>query len=105
MSKEPIIPGDPSKWTASYSPAVAVSLGKILFVSGQVAFDQEGNVVGKGDIVAQTRKIFENIRVILNKAGADFEDVVQPFLTAMKKAGDMIFYPLIKKAALQCRMN
>lgn len=77
MSKEPIIPGDPSKWTASYSPAVAVSLGKILFVSGQVAFDQEGNVVGKGDIVAQTRKIFENIRVILNKAGADFEDVVK----------------------------
>lgn len=77
MSKEPIFPGDPSKWTASYSPAVAVSLGKMLFVSGQVAFDQEGNVVGKGDIVAQTRKIFENIRAILKKAGADFEDVVK----------------------------
>lgn len=77
MSKEPIIPGDPSKWTAGYSPAVAVSSEKILFVSGQVAFDQEGNVVGKGDIVAQARMIFENIRLILKKAGADFKDVVK----------------------------
>jgi len=77
MSKEPIIPGDPSKWTASYSPAVAVSSGKILFVSGQVAFDQEGNVIGKGDMVAQARMIFENIRLILKKAGADFKDVVK----------------------------
>jgi reactive intermediate/imine deaminase len=77
MTREVIYPGDPEKWTATYSPAVAVSAAKLLFISGQVAFDEEGNVVGKGDIVAQARRIFENLRVLLNKAGADFKDVIQ----------------------------
>jgi len=77
MSKEAIYPGDPVTWTACYSPAVAVSAGKWLFISGQVAFDDEGNVVGKGDIVAQARKIFDNFGALLGKAGADFKDVVK----------------------------
>jgi len=64
--------------TASYCPAVAVSAGKkFLFISGEVAFEDRGKVVGQRDIVAQVRKIFENLRVILNKAGADFKDVVK----------------------------
>ena len=77
MSAEAIYPGEPEKWQASYSPGVAVSAGRFLFISGQVAFDDEGKVVGGGDIVAQARKIFENLRVILNKAGTDFKDVVK----------------------------
>jgi len=77
MLKEPIFPGDPADWTSSYSPAVAVSAGTILFISGQVAFDLDGNVIGKGDVVAQARKIFENIGAILKKAGADFGNIVK----------------------------
>lgn len=77
MSKEAIIPGEPEKWTATYSPAMVISAGKLLFISGQVAFDDEGKVVGKEDIVAQARKIFDNLKVVLNKAGADFKDVVK----------------------------
>lgn len=77
MSKEVIFPGKPEAWTASYSPAVTVRAGRLLFISGQIAFDDEGEVVGPGDIVVQARKIFENLRAILNKAGASFGDVVK----------------------------
>ena len=77
MSNEAIFPSEPEKWTASYSPAVAAKVANLLFISGQVAFDDEGNVVGPGDIVAQTRKIFDNIRVLLNKVDLDFGDVIK----------------------------
>ena len=77
MSNEAIFPSEPEKWTASYSPAVAVKSANLLFISGQVAFDDEGRVVGPGDIVAQARKIFDNIRILLNSAGLDFEDVIK----------------------------
>ena len=77
MDKKAIYPGESSDWTASYSPAVMVAEGRQLFISGQVAFDDEGKVVGAGDIVAQARKVFDNIGAILKKAGGDFSDVVK----------------------------
>jgi reactive intermediate/imine deaminase len=77
MSNEAIFPAEPEKWTASYSPAVAVKAANLLFISGQVAFDDEGKVVGPGDIVAQARTIFNNIQVLLNQAGLDFGDVIK----------------------------
>lgn len=77
MGKEAIFPRERSSWTASYSPAIVAPAGRQLFISGQVAFDDEGQVVGKGDIVVQAKRIFENIGVLLRKAGADFSDVVK----------------------------
>ena len=77
MKNEAIFPNGPKKWSATYSPAVAVKKANLLFISGQVAFDDEGKVIGSGDIIAQARKIFDNIRVLLNKAGLDFDDVVK----------------------------
>lgn len=55
----------------------------MIFVSGQLAMDAEGNPVAPDDISAQTRYIFENIKTILMNAGAVLEDVVkvQIFLT------------------------
>lgn len=47
-----------------------------LHMSGQVATDADGNVVGE-DIETQTRQAFENVGRILEEAGADFEDVVK----------------------------
>jgi len=46
-------------------------------VSGQVALDTEGNLVGPGDLRAQTQQVFENLRAILEANGATFEDVVK----------------------------
>jgi reactive intermediate/imine deaminase len=54
----------------------AVRAGDLLFVSGCVPVDGDGNLV-PGDIVAQTRQVFANIGAILTAAGASFADVVK----------------------------
>jgi 2-iminobutanoate/2-iminopropanoate deaminase len=54
----------------------AVRAGDLLFVSGCVPIDGEGRLV-PGDVVAQTRQVFENIRLVLEAAGAGFADVVK----------------------------
>ena len=61
----------------------AVRIGKLLFVSGCIAVDADGNLVGGDDIVAQTRQVFANLAAILDAAGASFADVakVTVFLT------------------------
>ena len=55
----------------------AVRAGNLLFVSGIVAVDAEGRLVGGDDVVAQVRQVFENMRVVLAAAGCGFEDVVK----------------------------
>jgi len=55
----------------------AVIAGKTLYVSGLVATDQKGNVVGTGDIVEQTRQILRNLQRILDAAGASPSDVAK----------------------------
>lgn len=61
----------------------AVRFGDLLYVSGCPPFDGEGNVVGVGDVAAQTRKVLENMLDILHAAGAEMKDVlkVTVFLT------------------------
>jgi 2-iminobutanoate/2-iminopropanoate deaminase len=61
----------------------AVRAGNLLFVSGCVSLDADGKLVGEGDVVAQARRVFENIRLCLAAAGASFADVVKvtTFLT------------------------
>jgi 2-iminobutanoate/2-iminopropanoate deaminase len=54
----------------------AVRAGELLFVSGCVPVDGEGRLV-PGDVVAQARQVFENIRRVLDAAGAGFDDVVK----------------------------
>jgi 2-iminobutanoate/2-iminopropanoate deaminase len=59
----------------------------MVFVSGQLAMDADGNPVAPDDIGAQTRFIFENIKKILAEADAALEDVVkvQIFVTDVSK--------------------
>jgi len=54
----------------------AVSAGDLLFVSGCVPVDADGNLV-PGDVVAQTRQVFANVGVVLDAAGAGFGDIVK----------------------------
>ena len=54
----------------------AVRFGDLLFISGVVAWDQDGNVVGKGDVVAQTEEIFNSMGKILAQGGCSFTDVL-----------------------------
>ncbi len=60
-----------------YNQAVQVTGGSLLFVSGCVPVDGEGNLVGRGDPAAQMRRILTNIRTILEEAGTGLENVVK----------------------------
>lgn len=77
MPKEAINPDGLPAPVGPYSNIVTASPGKMVFCAGQVALDAEGNVVGEGDIVAQTRQVMENLRLGLEAAGASFADVVK----------------------------
>lgn len=60
-----------------YSNAVRVSSGPLLFISGQIALDKDGKLVGPGDLRAQAVQVLENIRLILAAHKATMRDVVQ----------------------------
>ena len=77
MAKETFNPEGMPPPVGPYSNAVASASGRMVFVAGQVAYDAEGKVVGKGDVAAQTRQVMENIKLALEAAGATFEDVVK----------------------------
>ncbi len=55
----------------------AVRAGDLLFVSGFVPVDGEGQLVGGDDVVAQARQVFANLAAVLAAAGATFADVVK----------------------------
>jgi 2-iminobutanoate/2-iminopropanoate deaminase len=59
-----------------YSHGILEEGGKVLFVAGQTASDASGNVVGKGDIKAQTRQVFENLKAVLEAAGGSLDNLV-----------------------------
>jgi reactive intermediate/imine deaminase len=59
-----------------YAHAVRAE-GPLLFVSGVVPVDSEGNLIGGDDVVAQTRAVFANLAQILAAADADLGDVVK----------------------------
>ena len=56
---------------------VVTGSGRVVAVSGQVALDDRGAVVGPGDPAAQARQVFENLRRCLAAAGAGFGDVIK----------------------------
>ena len=67
-------PGGPAP-LGPYSHAVRA--GDLVFVSGQAALNPETNQLEAGAAAAQTRRVLENIRTILQAAGADLSDVVK----------------------------
>jgi enamine deaminase RidA (YjgF/YER057c/UK114 family) len=63
--------------TNGWTHVVASSGAKTIHVSGQVSVDERGQVVGRGDLKAQTEKVFANLEVALKSAGATFAEVVK----------------------------
>jgi enamine deaminase RidA (YjgF/YER057c/UK114 family) len=61
----------------NYVHAVVVSAPTLVFVAGQTAVDADGNIVGKGDIAAQTEQVLRNLATALAAAGAKPEHVVK----------------------------
>jgi reactive intermediate/imine deaminase len=60
-----------------YSHVVAAPAGELVFVSGQVPLDADGQLVGEGDVEAQARQVFRNLTTALEAAGAGWNDVVK----------------------------
>ena len=65
----PVLPG--------FSQVVTATEGKIVFISGQVAFNADNELVGKGDLRAQAVQTFENLKQALAAVGATFDDVLK----------------------------
>ena len=57
--------------------AQVAKIGNQIYIAGQTAVDEKGNVVGKGDIEAQARQIFRNLQKCLKAAEAGFDEVVK----------------------------
>ncbi len=66
-----------AKWEDIVGYSRAVRVGNMIEITGTVAVDKEGAVVGPGDAYKQTRFILEKIEAVLKQAGASMKDVVR----------------------------
>ena len=60
-----------------YSHVVVTQPGRMVFISGQVAMDKSGKIVGTGDLKAQVEQALRNLKTALAAAGTDFSHVVK----------------------------
>jgi enamine deaminase RidA (YjgF/YER057c/UK114 family) len=92
MKRERVDPG--WAWTKQFNFWVGWKLGDTVQLSGLVAFDSEGAVIGKDDFYAQSIQTFKNIEEALASGGAKMTDVVKitTYLT------DMSGYPEFSRA-------
>lgn len=55
----------------------AVQAGNTIYVSGQIALDAAGQLIGEGDVQAQTHQVMRNVRAVLAAGGYQLQDVVK----------------------------
>ncbi|MGW0833842.1 RidA family protein [Streptomyces prunicolor] len=94
MSELTRIPAPDGVAPATAYTHVVTGTGRFVAISGQLALDENGKLVGEGDAAAQARQVFENLRRCLAAAGATFDDVVK--LTFY--VTDMAHMPAIRAA-------
>ena len=75
-------------WEKEYGYSQAVKVGDTIYISGQVSHDDEGKIVGRGDMEAQMRQAYANIQEMLKKYGATMANVIDEvlFVTDMNTA-------------------
>lgn len=71
-----------------YSHGMVAPGGELVVVAGQVGADRAGKLIGPGDVVAQTRQAFENVRAVLEAAGSGVRQIVR-FQTFLTHAADI----------------
>lgn len=77
---------------APYRIAQGYRVGDLIFLSGQAALDEAGQIVGAGDFLCQAEQIFANIDRLLRVAGSDLSRVVKVtiYLTDMANFGHIV---------------
>ena len=74
---ERITPSHFAEPAGPWSPGVRVSAGATLYVAGCIALDERGQIVGKGDVRAQTHQVMRNFQAVVEAAGMTMADVVK----------------------------
>jgi 2-iminobutanoate/2-iminopropanoate deaminase len=67
-------------WEKEYGYSQAVKVGDTIYISAQVSHDDEGKIVGQGDMEAQMRQAYANIQEMLEKYGATMDNVIDEVL-------------------------
>ena len=76
VQKTPISTNEAPKAIGPYSQAIAV--GDLVFCSGQIALDpQTGEIVGQGDVKAETHQVMLNLKAVLKAAGIKLSHAVK----------------------------
>ena len=85
-------------WEKEYGYSKALKVGDTIYISGQVSHDDEGKIVGRGDMEAQMRQAYANIQKMLEQYGATMDNVIDEvlFVTDMNTAF---------AAAVKCRQE
>ncbi len=76
MAKERLYPKGMWRPSGSYSQIVITEPGRMVFVAGQVAMDEEGKTIGIGDVRAQAKQALKNIITGVEAAGGTKSDIV-----------------------------
>lgn len=78
-------------WDGDFRFSQAMRVGDLVFVSGQAAIDENAQIVGEGDFMAQAHQVFKNLKEILEQAGSGLDRIVKVgiFIT------DMSYFPQI----------
>ncbi len=100
--KQIMNPDHVCKPVGQYSQCVKASGSQLVFIAGQVAVNEHGQLVGKGDIEAQTYQVMKNIEALVRAAGGTMDDIVQTVtydtdiekhVEGMRKVRDEFFSP------------
>ena len=75
--KQILNPDHVCKPVGQYSQCVKASGSQLVFIAGQVAVNEHGELVGKGDIEAQARQVLTNIQALVRAAGGSMQDIVE----------------------------
>jgi enamine deaminase RidA (YjgF/YER057c/UK114 family) len=88
MKLEILEPQGVTKPQGMYNHAISVSAGRLLFIAGQVAIDENNQLIGSGDFNAQMDQVFNNLGHILESADASFDSIVK-FTTYLTRTQDL----------------
>jgi enamine deaminase RidA (YjgF/YER057c/UK114 family) len=80
----------------AYSHTAKANTSEVLFVAGQVAVNEAGELVGKGDFAAQMRQVFDNLGLALKSEGVGFTSVIK-FTTYLVRSQDIEAFMAVRK--------